>query len=70
MAKNNYEKSYDDMTIQELEAAKARLEVQKEDIRAEQKRIVGMINRKIMEQKLGTMTDSEKETLGQIIGKK
>ena len=69
MAKN-YEKSYDDMTIPELEAAKAKLEAQKEEIRAEQKRIVVLINLKVMEKKLDTMTDSEKETLGQIIGKK
>ncbi|MBN1691310.1 MAG: hypothetical protein JW901_09825 [Dehalococcoidia bacterium] len=68
MAKT-YSASYEDMTISELEAAKAKLEVQKEEIRAEQKIIVSMINRKIAEKKLSDMTDAEKDAIKQVIGK-
>jgi len=63
------EKIYDEMTDAELAKEKSKFEAQRDSLKGELRKIVAEQDRRIVAKKVSTMTDAEKETLRQVIGK-
>lgn len=60
---------YSSMTILELEAEKAKLESQKEVIRAEQRKICEVIEQKLAEARVLSLNEKERKSLSVALGK-
>jgi len=63
------EKIYSEMTDAELAKEKSKLETHRDSLKEELRKIVAEQDKRIMAKRVSTMTDAEKETMRQVIGK-